>query len=207
IPLVLSPSPTGVGGVYRPEEVWPNVNNMDFELEEFYKAKQERENAGTPQTRPFIRQAGVANNAKVTLIGLPDLSNVRVIMIGVRNISDRNLCAEVWYNELRVTDIANKGGWAANARLVAQLAAFSTINLTGSIRTIGFGGIDQRLNQRSLHDHYQYDMSSNIELGKFFPSSAGITIPMFINKNESIIQPKFNPLNPDIELRTTLSLA
>jgi cell surface protein SprA len=207
IPLVLSPAPTGVGGTYRPEEVWPEINNMDFELEEFYKAKQERENAGTPQTRPFIRQAGVANNAKVTLIGLPDLSNVRVIMIGVRNISDRNLCAEVWYNELRVTDIANKGGWAANARLVAQLADFSTINLTGSIRTIGFGGIDQRLNQRSLHDHYQYDMSSNIELGKFFPSSAGITIPMFINKNESIIQPKFNPLNPDIELRTTLSLA
>lgn len=185
-----------------PAAIWPSANEMNFELEEFYLTKQERSNAGAAMGRPFTRVG--PNNSIITLIGLPDLSNVRVIMLGVRNKSNRPQCAEVWFNEMRVTDISNKGGWAANGRMVAQLADLSTVNVTGSIRTIGFGGLEQRLNQRSLTNQYQYDVNSNIELGKFFPAKSGITIPMFINYNENIIQPKYNPLNPDIELSTTL---
>lgn len=198
IPLTITQPYTRIA-----EEVWPLENNLDFELEEFYKTKQERSNIDAPMTRPYYRN--LSNNHKITLIGLPDLSNVRVIMIGVRNKSQENKCAEVWFNELRVTDIANKGGWAATARMVAQLADFSTVNFSGSIRTIGFGGIDQRLNERSLNNHYQYDINTNVELGKFFPAKSGITIPMFIGYNENIIRPKFNPLNPDILLETTLT--
>ncbi|MCO6495062.1 MAG: cell surface protein SprA [Bacteroidetes bacterium] len=183
--------------------IWPLANNLNFELEEFFKTKQERANAGSPMSKPFVRF--LDGGARVTLIGLPDLSNVRVIMIGVRNRSNREQCGEVWFNELRVTDISNGGGWAATGRVVAQLADFSTVNLSGSIKTIGFGAIDQRLNQRSLTNQYQYDVNSNIELGKFFPQKLGVTIPMFIGYNENIIRPKFNPLNPDIELSTTLS--
>ena len=186
-----------------PNDVWRIENNIDFELEEFYKTKQERSNVDAPMGRPFIRS--LPNGKRITLIGLPDLSNVRVIMVGVRNRSNREQCGEVWFNELRVTDISNRGGWAATGRMVAQLADFSTVNFSGSIRTIGFGGIDQRLNQRSLNDHYQYDINTNVELGKFFPQKSGITIPMFIGYNENIIRPKFNPLNPDIELQTTLN--
>ncbi len=198
IPLIITRPPSR-----NPELIWPEDNNLDFELEEFYKTKQERFNADAPMARPFIRV--LPNNHQITLIGLPDLSNVRVIMLGVRNKSDENKCAEVWFNELRVTDIANKGGWATTGRMVAQLADFSTVNFSGSIRTIGFGGIDQRLNDRSLTNTYQYDINSNIELGKFFPAKTGITIPMFIGYNENIIRPKFNPLNPDILLETTLT--
>lgn len=186
-----------------PASVWPIANNIDFELEELYKTKQERSNVDAPLARPFVRV--LPDGRRITLIGLPDLGNVRVIMLGIRNRSNRDQCGEVWFNELRVTDISNKGGWAATGRMVAQLADFSTVNLSGNIRTIGFGGIDQRLNQRSLHDQYQYDLNTNIELGKFFPQKMGITIPMFIGYNENIIRPKFNPLNPDIELRTTLN--
>lgn len=198
VPLTITPPFS-----QQPEIVWPVENNIDFELEELYVTKQERYNADAPMTRPFFRTTN--NNHNITLIGLPDLSNVRVIMIGVRNRSQANKCAEVWFNELRVTDIANEGGWAATGRMVAQLADFSTVNFSGSIRTIGFGGIEQRLNERSLHNHYQYDINSNIELGKFFPAKVGMSIPMFIGYNENVIRPKFNPLNPDILLETSLS--
>jgi cell surface protein SprA len=79
------------------------------------------------------------------------------------------ICAEVWFNELRVTGIANKGGWAATARMVTKLADFANVNVSGNYQTIGFGGIDQTLNERNLEQSFQYDISSNIQLGKFFP--------------------------------------
>ncbi|MCZ2130561.1 MAG: cell surface protein SprA [Bacteroidia bacterium] len=188
---------------FASNNIWPLANNLDFALDELYRTKQERANSGSPMSKPFVRN--IDGGARITLIGLPDLSNVRVIMIGIRNRSNREQCGEVWFNELRVTDIANSGGWAATGRIVAQLSDFSTVNLSGNIKTIGFGAIDQRLNQRSLTNQYQYDVNSNVELGKFFPQKLGITIPMFIGYNENIIRPKFNPLNPDIELSTTLS--
>ncbi|MCK9482329.1 MAG: cell surface protein SprA [Bacteroidia bacterium] len=188
---------------YADNNIWPQANNIELELEELYRTKQERSNVDAPMSKPFTRT--LDGGKKITLIGLPDLSNVRVIMIGIRNHSNLEQCGEVWFNELRVTDISNQGGWAATGRIVAQLADFSTVNLSGNIKTIGFGAIDQRLNQRSLTNQYQYDVNSTIELGKFFPQKMGVTIPMFIGYNENIIRPKFNPLNPDIELSTTLS--
>ena len=56
------------------------------------------------------------------------------------------LCAEVWFNELRLVDFANKGGYAANARMVTKLADLATVTLSGNYQTIGFGAIDKKLN-------------------------------------------------------------
>ena len=70
--------------------------------------------------------------------------------------------------------------------------------------SIGFGGIDKRLNERNLADNYQFDLASSFELGKFFPQKSGYNIPMFVGYSGTIVRPKFNPLNPDIELKTAV---
>lgn len=167
---------------------------MNFNLEKLYNVKLERR-PGTPTTSPYFV---VVNGRKISVIGLPDLSNVRAMMLGVKNVSDQYRCTEVWWNELRMQDITNKGGWAAIASTRAQLADFGSVNLSGNIKTIGFGGIDKKLNERSLTNNYAYDIASNFELGKFFPAKSGVTVPFFVGWNESFITPKFNPLNPDI---------
>lgn len=182
--------------------IWPDENFIDIAFQEFYNLKMERMNAGWPMTAPFKRPGG---KGMISVMGLPDVGNMRVMMIGIKNNASTNQCFEVWFDELRVKDIANKGGWAALANMQAQLADFGQLNMAGSIRTIGFGDVDKKLNERGLNTTMNYDIASNLELGKFFPQRAGVSAPMFIGYSESYVRPKFYPLNPDLELQLFLS--
>lgn len=196
-------------GALTKEEIWPAENNLEIDLQTLYNIKLERNQALGNNTSVYEKV--LPNGHRVKVIGLPDLSQVRSMMLGVKNPEDgtgpNDMCAEVWFNELRVSGLANKGGWAATARLVTKLADFAKVNVSANYRAIGFGGIDKSLSERSLEQIFQYDISSNIELGKFFPAKSGITIPMFIGWNENIINPKYYPLNPDILYQEALKFA
>lgn len=56
---------------------------------------------------------------------------------------------EAWFNELRLSELKNQGGWAAVASMDANLADFATISATGRKSTVGFGSIEQGPNERS----------------------------------------------------------
>ncbi len=203
IPLQLTPI-----GSADPQAIWPTANELIVDLEEFYRIKLNRQKSGGDPNGYYTET--LPNGHRISIIGLPDVSNVRTVLLGVKNSANssvENLCAEVWFNELRLVDFVNKGGYAANARMVTQLADLATVTLSGNYQSIGFGAIDKKLNDRNLEEVIQYDVSSNIELGKFFPQKSGITIPMFIGYNENIVNPKYYPLNPDILLRTAIDNA
>lgn len=189
-------------GTYSADAIWRAENEFNFALADLFNSKNKRSESNVPLTKPFFYFNDLGH--KITVLGLPDLSNVRTILLGIRNNTDNPVCGEVWFNELRVTDISNRGGWAATSRVVAQMADFATLSASGNISTIGFGGIDKRLNERNLSDNYQFDLSSSFELGKFFPQKAGVTIPLFIGYSGTVVRPKFNPLNPDIELKSSV---
>ncbi len=201
-------------GQSDPTQVWPSQNELNVELERFYEAKQIRFNRQAPLTQEFVVQLDGGRVVKVK--GLPDMSNIRVIMLGVRNpaIQDNPTqddgqakCAEVWFNELRMSEFINQGGWAANARLVAKLADLGNVTASVNYQSIGFGGLDKKLNDRNLNETFLYDINGSFELGKFLPQKSGISIPMYIGHSEQIVRPKYNPLNPDILLETALSVA
>lgn len=195
-------------GTSDPWAIWPTLNELDIDLEKFQEVKLNR-NRVTSDVTAYYEET-LDNGQIISVVGQPDLSNVRTIMLGIKNPLERNnleICPEVWFNELRLQDFVNNGGYAANARIVANLADFAKINLTGSYQSIGFGGVDKRLNQRNLNETINYDIQSSFELGKFFPQRSGITIPMFIGYNENIINPKYYPLNPDVLLKTALESA
>lgn len=204
MPLRITPN-----GAFIKEDIWPEENNLEISLQDFYDLKLERNQTLGNNTGAYEKT--LPNGHRIRVIGLPDLSEVRSMMLGVMNPDKGSgpefICSEVWFNELRVTGLANKGGWAANARLVTQLADFAKVNVSANYQAIGFGGIDKTLNERSLEQSFQYDISSNIELGKFFPVKSGITIPMFIGWNENFINPKYYPLNPDILYKEALKFA
>lgn len=209
VPLVVTPA-----GASSPEVIWPAANELNLELEEFYLTKQLRSNFRVPLTEEFVRE--IEGGKLVKVKGLPDMGNVRVIMLGVRNPLKTNdpqnddglpKCAEVWFNELRVSEFINQGGWAANSRLVVKLADLGLVTASVNYQSIGFGGIDRKLNDRNLNETFMYDVNGTFELGKFFPAKSGISLPMFIGHSEQIIRPKFNPLNPDILLETAIRAA
>ena len=138
-------------GTTDPEEIWPELNDLDISLKRLVQVKINRDQANAPFNIPYSEPDG---NRTITVTGTPNLANVRTIMIGVRNPKrtpsrpfddGRDKCAEIWVNELRLTDFEEKGGWAANARVTAKLASLGTVTLTGNRKTIGFGGIEQTL--------------------------------------------------------------
>ena len=217
IPLKLTPP-----GRYSNESdaqraiVWPAENQFNIDLSVFQDAKQARNKAIQAQgstlsmTDVFVYSV---NGHRITVSGNPNLSNVRVIMIGVRNpIRTRGVghddglpkSAEVWVNELRLSDFVEDGGWAANAHLQTRLADLGSIDFVGQTSTPGWGSIDKKVNERSKEYVTRYDASSNIEMGRFFPEKIGVRLPVYMGYSESRIKPQYNPLDPDILLDVAL---
>ena len=204
-------------GSRDPAAIWPEQNRVNLEIRLFQVAKIARNNAQLngapwPINVPFTYREGLNT---ITVVGQPDLSKIRVYMLGVRNplrnqanpsLDDGlDKTTQVWFNELRLTDFDENGGWAATARLNAKLADFADVTVSGSKSTIGFGSIDRRVSERNRSDDVLFDVSSSVELGKFFSDRTGIKVPMFVNFSSQIGTPQFDPRTPDLELKTQLS--
>jgi cell surface protein SprA len=199
VPLVLTPQ-----GSNDPEVIWPSENEINVAFNELYALKSTRNRLNFNINLPFSQPL---RQYEITVLGRPDLSTVQTVMIGIRNPgspdkSPRNIC--IWANELRVTEFDKTAGWAANARLNAKLADLMTV--TGAMRytSVGFGGIQQRISERTREETFQYDVSANVALEKFFPDKLGLKIPMFVSYEERTITPKWDPLDPDIPLEASL---
>ena len=209
--------------------VWPRENRIDFELELLQMVKEMRNNQmRNPNSNvglvvPFVQyldnnnqpvEPGASGGRKVIVMGNPNLSNIKTVMIGVRNPARQNnpnpddgmpKSGIVWMNELRVSDFRKEGGWASNARVTTKLADLGNFTIAGRMSKSGFGSLEKKINERQLEDIYAYDLSTNLEMGKFFPKKNRVRIPLFFGFSENAKSPKYNPLDPDILLRTTLS--
>lgn len=203
-------------GQNSPEQIWPDANDIDLKFDKLIDVKQTRNRlalngTGVSVTGVYETQDG---NNTIRVKGNPNLAEVRVVMIGVRNPRASSInqdddglskCAEVWVNELRLSDFNNDGGWAAQARLNARVADLGTFNISGSMSTPGWGSLEQKLNERQRETVQQYDISTSLELSKFLPEGTNVSIPMYYSVSENIIRPEFNPLDPDIKMRDLLA--
>lgn len=196
-------------GATDPAEVWPDQNSIDVALEEFQKVKIKRNNAidaltGQPWdiTKPYTDP----EFPRITIAGQPDMSNVQVYMLGIWNpvINSAAKSAVIWFDELRLSEPVLNSGWAAVGRLNAKLADLGNVAIAGNKSTSGFGSVNQRLAERSRNDLVGIDISSNIELGKFFPLGMGIKMPMYVGYSQKVSTPQYDPRNPDLELKTVL---
>ncbi|NNM23666.1 MAG: cell surface protein SprA, partial [Flavobacteriaceae bacterium] len=215
VPLVVSPNLPNPSDADA-EIVWPAENRLELPLEALQQLKTlalgSREGLLDPDPITGITYAedGVieANEGyRFGIKGNPSFGNVRVIMLGLRNTSNVSVCGEAWFNELRLSELDNKGGWAAIASIDANLADFANISANGRISTIGFGSIEQGPNQRSLEDTELYDVVTNFNLGQMLPSKWGIQLPFNYGIGEETITPKYDPEFQDIELQQRLDNA
>ncbi len=213
VPLTFTPWYTNASD---DKAIWPEENNFDIDFNKLIEAKKDRnlqirkEGSMLTTSVPFIEYDG---DNKITVVGTPSISDVRVLMIGIRNpkqinISDnddgKTKSAEIWVNELRLTDFDEKGGWAATARVGINLADLGNLVLSGNHSTPGFGSIEQRVNERQKETINQFDFATNLELGRFFPKKAGLRIPMHLDYSQARNIPEYNPLDPDIKYKDDL---
>ncbi len=189
--------------------VWPEANNMDIEFAQLQKAKTQRNqsignNFQLLQQPYSIPDPNYPNNT-ITIVGNPNLSTLKSVMIGVKNPKDDGIekCVQVWVNELRLTDFNDDAGWAALGRLVADLPGLGTLSVAGAMSTPGFGSIDKRVAERQLETIQQFDISFSTDLGQFMPNT-NLKIPTYVGYSQNLIKPRFNPLDPDVELKNLL---
>lgn len=213
-------------------EVWPIESTMDIDLEIFQQLKLMRnEKQPNEVTKIFSIYDGEAydykrGKAKISIRGNPSLSNIRAIMIGVRNpnYNDPNMMmafanytvpkndgrpksVEVWVNELRLTDFNNRGGWGANARSQIKLADLGVVSISGSTMKPGFGSIEKKVNEREKVETNQLDVAASLDMGKFFKEEAAVQLPVYAAYSKTVINPQYNPLQPDIPLDVALNEA
>ena len=210
IPLKLTPDRNDYNrfNVNDCRMVWPQANMLDIDLDIFTKLKKARNKAramgGATLTQPYSDYDPNSPNNRVTIVGNPSLGEVKTMMIGVRNLVGGTKSGEVWVNELRLQDAINNGGWAAAGTLNMQLSDVGTLNVTGKMTSEGFGGLESGVAQRSKDDYKTYSITTNVELGKFFPDKAKITAPLYYSVTKEFTRPKYNPLDTDMELKDAL---
>ena len=150
--------------------------------------------------KSLISQHLKPNKLRIGIKGNPNFGQVRTLMVGVKNRHTGDIRGEVWFNELRLADMDNKGGMAAIASLDTNVADLLTLSATGRMGTIGFGSLEQGPNERSREDTKQYDIVTNVNVGKLLPKKWGMNLPFNYAIGEQIITPEYDPFNQDIKL-------
>jgi cell surface protein SprA len=186
--------------------IWPDENSLAVNLTDLIRLKIER-NVGSGNPTQIYRK--VIDGKTYSIIGNPNLGEIRGILVGVENPADvggggRAVCTEIWINELRLSGLDEKGGWAAVGQMNLQLADLGTISVSANMHTQGFGQLEQRVNERYRDDLTQFDISANLQLGKLLPKKIGIEIPFFANFSQIISSPQYDPYDKDVLLKDKL---
>jgi cell surface protein SprA len=202
VPLDVTPF-----GSTSPDAIWPSENELDLELALLQRAKSTVFGSGDPTVLTFFNEQDLGSSSdrlRIGIIGNPNFGRVRTLMVGVKNASTGDICGEVWFNELRLSDMDGKGGWAALLSADANIADFATVSASGKRSTIGFGTLEQGANERSREDLKQYDVVTNVNVGQLLPKKWGINIPFNYAQNETLITPEYDPEFQDITLQDRL---
>ncbi len=187
-------------------EVWLDQNEIDVALDSFIAIKQLRNRDVNANINvPFTRPSG-ENGANITVVGNPNMGLVKGIMIGIRNKRDNGvpICTEVWLNELRLSGFDEGGGSAGLARVDVQLADLGNATVAGNFSTIGWGQLEDKVNERARERYLQYDLSTNLALDKFLPEKWGLKIPFYAQHSVTTYTPEYDPYDLDIPLKEKL---
>ena len=213
LPLQVTPA-----GAYLEQAIWPDQNQFDIPMDVLTQMKAKGINSGnlanltyydanlnhipSPATTPHI-----AGQQRYAIKGNPSLGEVQVLMVGVKNATNNRICGEVWFNELRLAELENKGGWAGIAAVDMNAADFMEMSVTGKISTVGFGTVEQKPNERSRQEVKQLDAMMNINAGKLFPKKWNIQIPVGLNRSSTLATPEYDPQYEDIRLKDRINAA
>lgn len=214
IPLILTEPGMYVNKESDRVKVWPKENMFDFPFKALTNAKLKRNrDKQNPQLNvnnmtPYVifdEENGKPKN-KITVVGNPSLSEVRNIMIGVRNQGKEAKAGEVWVNELRMTEFDEDGGWAAMADASLALSDIATVNVAGRTESAGFGSIESTVMDRRMDNLYQISVSTSLDVGRFLPEKAKIQLPTYFAYTNETLTPKYDPLDEDVLFTEALDI-
>ncbi len=189
------------------DTLWNPLNSLDVDLVTLTQIKQRRNLSVGNLTTQIYRELQ-SNGQTYAVMGNPNLGEIKGMLIGVENTNaSPDACGEMWVNELRLSSLDEKGGYAALARIDFILADLGTLSVSGNYHSQGFGTLEQKVNERYRDNFYQFDVATNLELGKLLPKRASMSIPVFASISQSVSTPEYDPYDLDIKLKDKLNSA
>ncbi|MDQ2721032.1 MAG: cell surface protein SprA [Bacteroidota bacterium] len=207
IPLKLTPLNSGLdpnSNAYN-DTLWIKENSLDLDLGVLTQIKTKRNLSSSPTNVLFSQLQ--SSGQTFAIMGNPNLAQITGMLMGVQNTNAVSACGELWFDELRLSSLDEKGGWASLARLDANLSDLGTISVSANTHSNGFGTLEQRVNERFKDNFVQFDAAANLELGRLLPKKAALSIPFYASISNSISTPEWDPFDMDITLKQKLKQA
>ena len=201
IPLRLTPLNTALNPNSKEynDTLWIESNNLDLDLQSLVTLKTQRNLSNSPINVLYSKQE--SNGQTYSIMGNPNLAEVGGILMGVENTNAVSACGELWFNELRLSSIDEKGGWASLGRVDANLSDLGTISVSANSHSNGFGTLEQGISDRFKDNFVQFDAAANLELGKLLPKKAAMSIPVYASITTATSAPQYDPFDKDITLK------
>ncbi len=132
-----------------------------------------------------------ANGIRVR--GLPSLTNVRMLMLGVGNPEGAAgpIDGEIWIDELRLTDVNRDKGFARRISVDTKVADFMNFKLDHENRDNQFRQLNQRITQHAFKSRSATSISTTMFMERFTPRAQGFSIPVSYSRQRSLELPLY----------------
>ena len=175
-------------------------NNMEIVLNDMAQLK-----LATPDSVTGMIIQKFEDGRQYRVKGSPSLTNIRQLILGVKNISDADtltagnyviadnssFTGEVWVNELRLSDVKKDKGMAYRARAQIKVADVFSVNGEINRKDADFHNVNDRFG--SGNNQQAQNFSGNFAIHKLLPESWGISLPVNFNYSQNKSTPKYLP--------------
>ncbi len=176
---------------------WDPANSMRIlfseitGIEAFDEATREQEEPGKPVL--------LADGGQVIAVGNPAITQVRSMLIGVKNHGAAPARTQVWFNELRVSNVKKPVSRAMRADMNAEFS--DVLKLSGNFeqKDADYHTVKERAARSGATFKRIVSGSMNTDLGRLLPPSMGVRASLGLTANRNFEIPKYFP-NDDREV-------
>ena len=158
-------------------------------LAEVAELSQAKLDPGFPTRDPILFHTALANGDSLILKGRPSFTRLLRISMGVVNQSAvRRFTGQLWFDELRATDVSRDVGLANRVFVNGRVANLFDYNVAWNSRDANFlsvgesRGTGSKITSLSIATHF--------EPQRFFEGT-GIQLPITFTQNQNVSQPRF----------------
>jgi cell surface protein SprA len=166
-------------------EGWNSAkNSMDVRLQELTEL--------ISDSTETVRFLTADSSRSIRKRGNPSLTNIKTLVLGIINLDPtQKFTGEVWFNELRLSDVERDKGIAMRVRGNLQIADFATISGDIERRDADFHTVAERFGKGN--NSLSGSLNFNISLQNFLPASWGLAMPLSMNFRRRSETPKYFP--------------
>jgi hypothetical protein len=166
-----------------------DLNTFDIDLDDLSRTKNLRE----PGSTETIRYLPGNKGAYYKVSGTPSLTTIRYFRIGIRNAGSETFFGEreIWFDELRVSDVRQESGTALRLSTNLKVADLLTFNGQWESKDADFHDIKTQFGSGSTTESQNYSGVFNFH--KFLPDDWDLSVPIDARASFTRQIPKYFP--------------